>query len=155
MPAILGGLGGTSLVVGVRWSVRGKDAGSVRSRRLRARLRTPPRGEQRGPATQTTFRQVLQLKQDPRRQRLRAAVSEQLPRQAQIRVLVGEQNRLEQVEAEAGVLLDPPQQDAPLLVRERVDLVCAELLERELNPRFQVALPHPHYLPRPRMRLTG
>jgi hypothetical protein len=27
----LGGLGGTLLVAGVRWSFRGKDAGSVRS----------------------------------------------------------------------------------------------------------------------------
>ena len=32
--------------------VRGKDAGSVRSRRLRARLRTPHRAAQRGPRTQ-------------------------------------------------------------------------------------------------------
>ena len=36
----LGGLGGTVLVVGVRWASRGKDAGIVRSRRLRARPRT-------------------------------------------------------------------------------------------------------------------
>src|SRR3989442_12767853 len=55
----LGGLGGTPLVAGVRWSFRGKDAGSARSRRLRVRLRTPPRGEQRGPAAQSVFRQVL------------------------------------------------------------------------------------------------
>jgi hypothetical protein len=49
------------LVAGVRCSFRGKDAGSVRSRRLRARPRTPHRGEQRGPAAQTIFRQTLQL----------------------------------------------------------------------------------------------
>src|SRR5213592_3220108 len=57
--AHLGGLGGTSLVVGVRWSFRGKDAGSVNSRKLLARLRTPPRGVQRGPTAQTAFRQAL------------------------------------------------------------------------------------------------
>ena len=33
-----------SLVVGVRWSFRGKDAGSARSSWLRARLRTQPSG---------------------------------------------------------------------------------------------------------------
>jgi biotin carboxylase len=49
-----------SLVVGVRWSFRGKDAGSAcqhRSRRLR--LRTQPRGEQRGPTAQPSFRRTL------------------------------------------------------------------------------------------------
>ena len=46
-------------VAGVRWSFRGKDAGTVRSRRLRARPRTPHRGEQRGPATPPTFRRAL------------------------------------------------------------------------------------------------
>src|SRR5919108_5416453 len=51
----VGGFGGTPLVVGPRWSFRGDGARcfaaheSVRSRRLRARLRTLPRGEQRGP----------------------------------------------------------------------------------------------------------
>jgi hypothetical protein len=40
------------LVARVRCSFRGKDAGSVRSRRLRTRLRTPHRGEQRGRAAQ-------------------------------------------------------------------------------------------------------
>ena len=35
-----GGSGGMVLVDGVRWAVRGKDVGSVRSQRLRARLRT-------------------------------------------------------------------------------------------------------------------
>src|SRR3954470_15940222 len=54
-----GGLGGIALAVGARWSFRGEDAGSVRSRRLRARLRTPPRGEQRVPAAQPLFRQFL------------------------------------------------------------------------------------------------
>src|SRR6266702_3660081 len=44
-----GGLGGTSLVVGVRWSFRGKDAGSVNSGKLLARLRAPPRGEHARP----------------------------------------------------------------------------------------------------------
>jgi hypothetical protein len=39
--------------------VRGKDAGSARISAIRARLRTPPRGEQRGPAVQTAFRQAL------------------------------------------------------------------------------------------------
>ena len=36
-------------VAGVRWSFPGKDAGSVRVDEIRARLRTPPGGEQRGP----------------------------------------------------------------------------------------------------------
>ncbi len=64
----LGGLGGRSLVVGVRCSFRGKDAGSVRSGALRARPRTPHRGEQRGPTAQTLFRQALlagTLRADP------------------------------------------------------------------------------------------
>ena len=39
-----GGFGGISLAVGVRWSFRNKDAGSVRSRRLRARPRTQSSG---------------------------------------------------------------------------------------------------------------
>jgi hypothetical protein len=43
------------LVAGVRWVVRGKDAGSVRIRWIRARLRTPHRGAQRGPAAQRLF----------------------------------------------------------------------------------------------------
>jgi hypothetical protein len=43
------------LVAGVRWSFRGKDAGSVRIGAIRARLRTPPRGEQRGPAASEYF----------------------------------------------------------------------------------------------------
>ena len=43
------------LVVGVRCSFRGKDAGSARSQRLRARLRTRPRGEQRGLTAQLRF----------------------------------------------------------------------------------------------------
>ena len=43
------------LVAGVRWSFRGKDAGSVRIGVIRARLRTPPRGEQRGPAASEYF----------------------------------------------------------------------------------------------------
>src|SRR4029453_11795547 len=57
----LGGVGGTPLVAGARWSFRGKDAGSVRSRRLWARLRTQHRGEQRVPAAQSVFRQALLL----------------------------------------------------------------------------------------------
>jgi peptidyl-prolyl cis-trans isomerase B (cyclophilin B) len=48
-----------SLVVGVRCSFRSKDAGSVGSGALRARPRTPHRGEQRGPAAQTLFRHAL------------------------------------------------------------------------------------------------
>jgi hypothetical protein len=47
------------LVAGVRWSFRGKDAGSPGSEQLPGRLRTPPRGEQRGPAAQLTLRQTL------------------------------------------------------------------------------------------------
>jgi hypothetical protein len=55
----LGGFGGIALVLGVRWSFRGKDAGSVRIQRIRARLRTPPWGEQGAPRAQPVFRQVL------------------------------------------------------------------------------------------------
>ena len=44
--------------VGVRWSFRGKDAGSARIG-IRARLRTRPRGEQRGSTAQSAFRQGL------------------------------------------------------------------------------------------------
>jgi hypothetical protein len=47
------------LAAGGRWSFRGKDAGSVRIGVIRARLRTPPRGEQRGRAAQPVFRQAL------------------------------------------------------------------------------------------------
>src|SRR6266576_4293957 len=54
-----GGVGGTSLVVGVRWPFRGKDAGSPCSGQLQGRLRTRPRGGQRGPTAQTGFRQAL------------------------------------------------------------------------------------------------
>src|SRR5205823_13686703 len=53
-----GRLGGTSLVVGVRCSVGGKDAGSVNSKMLLARLRTRHPGEERGPTAQATFRQA-------------------------------------------------------------------------------------------------
>src|SRR6266487_5059174 len=69
----LGGLGGTSLVVGVRWSFRGKDAGSVNSRRVLAGLRNEggAGGEQRGPTAQTTFRQAM-LVPTPRRKTRRA-----------------------------------------------------------------------------------
>src|SRR5919197_5420581 len=56
---LLGGFGGTSLVVGVRWPFRGKDAGSPNSGQLLGRLRTRPRGGQRGPTAQTRFRQAL------------------------------------------------------------------------------------------------
>ena len=42
---LLGGLGGTSLVLGVRWSFRGKDAGSARSSDGRAPMRTRLRAE--------------------------------------------------------------------------------------------------------------
>jgi len=41
-----------TLVPGVRWSFRGKDAGSTQASAAWVRLRTPPRGEQRGPGTQ-------------------------------------------------------------------------------------------------------
>jgi hypothetical protein len=44
-----------SLVPGVRWSFRGKDAGSAQASSAWARLRTLPRGEQRGPGTQLHF----------------------------------------------------------------------------------------------------
>jgi len=40
------------LVPGVRWSFRGKDAGSAQASSAWARLRTRPRDEQRGPGTQ-------------------------------------------------------------------------------------------------------
>ena len=53
--ARLGGFGGTSLVAGVRCSFRGKDAGSARTRLVGARLRTPHRGEQRGPGHRRRF----------------------------------------------------------------------------------------------------
>jgi len=56
----LGGFGGTSLVAGVRWAARGKDAGRVRIGlkygRARGRSLAPI---QRGPAAQPMFRQVL------------------------------------------------------------------------------------------------
>src|SRR5437763_5395027 len=54
----LGGFGGIALVDGARWSFRGKDAGSVRTWKVRARLRTRPRGEQRVLAAQPVFRQT-------------------------------------------------------------------------------------------------
>src|SRR5205823_13479212 len=57
--AILGGLSGTSLVVGARWPFRDKDAGSPCSGQLQGRLRTRSRGGQRGPRAQTRFRQAL------------------------------------------------------------------------------------------------
>ena len=50
------------LAGGVRWSFRGKDAGSVRIRRIRARLRTRPRGERRAPTAQASFRQTLPVR---------------------------------------------------------------------------------------------
>ena len=55
----LGGFGGMSLVAGVRWVFRGKDAGSIDSGCYRPRLRTQRRGVQRGPAAQPIFRQTL------------------------------------------------------------------------------------------------
>ena len=55
----LGGTGGTSLVAGVRWSFRDKDAGSARSRRLRTRLRTPLSGRAAWPCGTATFRRAL------------------------------------------------------------------------------------------------
>ena len=57
--SVLGGFGGTLHALGVCWSFRGKDAGSARSRRLRVRRRTPPRGEQRGPRASAVFGQTL------------------------------------------------------------------------------------------------
>src|SRR5205814_2313381 len=56
---LVGGFGGTLLVAGVRWPFRGKDAGRPNSGLLLGRLRTPPRGGQRGPAAQTRFRRAL------------------------------------------------------------------------------------------------
>src|SRR5438034_552849 len=50
--SLLGGASATSFAAGVRWSFRGKDAGSARIRPIRARLRTRHRGEQRAPAAQ-------------------------------------------------------------------------------------------------------
>ena len=54
-----GGRDGTSLVVGVRWPFRGKDAGSPHSGELCGRPRTRHRGGQRGPTAQTRFRHAL------------------------------------------------------------------------------------------------
>src|SRR2546430_4754666 len=68
--ASAGGRGDTPLVVGVRWSFRGKDAGSVNSRKLLARLRTQPRGEQRGPTAQTACCHALLCCCSCRRERL-------------------------------------------------------------------------------------
>ena len=48
-----------ALVAGVHWSFRGKDAGSSDSQALSVRLRTRPRGDQRGLAAQPMFRQAL------------------------------------------------------------------------------------------------
>jgi hypothetical protein len=56
---VLGGFGGIALVARVRCSSPGKDAGSVRIDEIRARLRTPPGGEQRGLAAQPVLRQTL------------------------------------------------------------------------------------------------
>ena len=57
----LGGFGGIALVARVRCSFPGKDAGSARILVIRARLRTPHGGEQRGLAAQPLFRRTLQL----------------------------------------------------------------------------------------------
>src|SRR5918999_2865650 len=58
----LGGLGGTSLVAGVRWAARGKDAGSVRIEIKYGRNRGRRLAAiQRGPAAQPMFRQALLL----------------------------------------------------------------------------------------------
>ena len=46
------------LVAGVRWSFAGKDAGSLNSKELLGRLRTPPAEEQHSPAAQPLFRQA-------------------------------------------------------------------------------------------------
>jgi hypothetical protein len=43
------------LAVGVRWSFRGKDAGSVRSEELRARLRTQSSGRAARPGGAATI----------------------------------------------------------------------------------------------------
>src|ERR1043166_7018473 len=69
-----------ALVDGARWSFRRKDAGSARSRRLRVRLRTQPRGEQRVPAAQPPFRRVL-LGRDQDLRALLVLVVEALDRQ--------------------------------------------------------------------------
>jgi len=47
--------------LGVRWSFRGKDAGSVRTWKVRARLRTQHPGEQRGPEPRRWFVKVFWL----------------------------------------------------------------------------------------------
>src|SRR5207244_1232379 len=52
---------GWGFAVAVRWAVRCKDAGSVRSRRLRARPRTRQRAVQRGATTQASFRFELSV----------------------------------------------------------------------------------------------
>ena len=63
LAVFLGGLGGKVLAVGMRWSFRGKDAGSVRSRMSYGRgLRRSPRGEQRGPHGIATISPSLLLR---------------------------------------------------------------------------------------------
>src|SRR5262245_11767508 len=58
---VSGGFGGTALVAGARRSFRGKDAGSARTWKVRARLRTQHRGEQSVPAAQLLVRESLLL----------------------------------------------------------------------------------------------
>jgi hypothetical protein len=61
---LLGGFGGEVFVVGVHacassFRARTQGAFVCEFERGRVRLRTPPRAEQRGPATQRLFRQTL------------------------------------------------------------------------------------------------
>src|SRR3954466_8755016 len=108
-----GGIDGTSLAAGARWSFRGKDAGSARSRRLRVRLRTRPRGEQRVPAAQPSFRRARPLNQDVEGRLVRTALLDQLAREVQVDVLPGrESHRVARVEARADQLLGAPVLDA-------------------------------------------
>src|SRR5262245_3009201 len=55
----LGGPGGTSLVAGVRWSFRGKDAGSVRMRSYTGATEDAASGRAARPSGSALFRQAL------------------------------------------------------------------------------------------------
>jgi hypothetical protein len=65
---------GRASLPGCDWVVRGKDAGSGRIHWIRARLRTPHRAAQRGPAAQRPFRRALLTRKRPRL-RLRAGAA--------------------------------------------------------------------------------
>src|SRR3954463_13336909 len=108
-----GGLAGIALGAGARWSFRGRDAGSARSWKLRARLRTRPRGEQRVPAAQPLFRRALPLNQDVERRLVGAALLDQLDREVQVDVVPGRQRHsVARVESGPDELFGAPVLDA-------------------------------------------